>query len=248
MFLISWIVLITPLGCKKMDDVDNGNNKENKATFSILGDSISTMEGLNPEGYPVFYSTSLPSYGISSPWWEQFSKLTSWMLLSNSSYAGSTISRCFLKEQTCFSSSERISALSLNGCPDYIFVFGGTNDWSRSVAFEGKDPYDSTSFVGGYRYLVRKLKTTYPSSQILCLSILPRESGIDKTNSKSWTISDANMKISSICLDLSCRFVDLHDCGMLNKTDDYTFDGLHPNAQGMKLIAQCIVDQLADIL
>lgn len=32
------------------------NNKYDKKRFSILGDSISTLEGYHPEGYKVFYS------------------------------------------------------------------------------------------------------------------------------------------------------------------------------------------------
>ncbi len=242
---VFWLFFVICEGCNDLESVYD--NEKTPVTFSIIGDSISTLQGYNPEGYPVFYSERSPSFYINSPWWQQFSESSSWHLLTNSSYSGSTVSKYSVVESSWFFSTARLADLSKNGLPDYIFIFGGTNDWARSVVFEGREPFDSTSFVGAYRYLVQKLQKTYPSTKIICLSILPRDTGIIEANKARWTINDANTMISSICSDYSCRFVDLTNCGLLNNTNRFTYDGLHPNASGMTLISQCIVKQLNDL-
>ena len=230
-------------GCnKEVVDEDESNVI---ITFSVLGDSISSMAGTSPEGYPVYYSESRPSFFATSPWWYQFSDMSGWSFLSNSSYAGSTISKYAKAEASSFFSTERLSLLSQKGAPDYVMILGGTNDWSRSVVFKSVDPCDSTTFVGAYRYLILKLRKMYPSTSIVCLSIIPRDSGIDKKNKESWSIRDANEEISSICYEMACTYIDVTDCGLSNDIDRYTYDGLHPNAQGMQLIAQSLASQLS---
>ena len=50
-----------------------GANKYSGKYFSILGDSISTLDGYNPEGHLVFYAKDIcrqiQIQGIKDTWW-----------------------------------------------------------------------------------------------------------------------------------------------------------------------------------
>ena len=63
---------------------------------SILGDSISTYSGFNPEGYAVFYDEEMPlRNGLNSvydTWWAKDNQELNAFLRVNNSYSGSMVS------------------------------------------------------------------------------------------------------------------------------------------------------------
>lgn len=124
---------------------NKGATKYSGKNFSILGDSISTLKGYNPEGYSVFYEGSNCEKsgvnGIEDTWWGQVINYFGGELLVNNSWSGSQVAKVpnqfGLFPSGC--SDERTNGLHKDGkYPDVIIVYIGTNDWARAVQPEIK--------------------------------------------------------------------------------------------------------------
>ena len=208
--------------------------------FSVLGNSISTYQGYIPEGYDCHYNPSNLKAGDT--WWMQFAEISGIPLNSNASWSGSTVSSARKKADSWFFSDRRINDLSRHGTPKYIIVLGGTNDWGCDKCDLGTS-YSTKSyknFSGAYSLLVSKLKAKYPYTDIICCSILPRKQGFFTPNAKGWTIHDGDSCIREIAALYGAKFIDMSDCGIDQPITDYTTDGVHPNAAGMKLVSDCL--------
>ena len=81
--------------------------------FSVLGDSISTLAGYNPEGFAVFYDEAHKAQaGIGSPadtWWGRVIDRFGGTLLKNGSWSGSMVAGAGCPAAW---SPERIAALA----------------------------------------------------------------------------------------------------------------------------------------
>ena len=73
------------------------NNKYYGKQFSILGDSISTLEGYNPPGYNVFYKgdkcEQAKIFEMSDTWWGKVIDYFGGVLLVNNSWSGSRVAQ-----------------------------------------------------------------------------------------------------------------------------------------------------------
>ena len=100
---------------------------------SILGDSYSTFQGCNPEGYAPFYPDANNDVKeVEQTWWSLFIKAKGYELDQNNSWGGTTICGTGYFQRDVFN-SYFISRVDMLGDPDIILVFGGTNDaWARS--------------------------------------------------------------------------------------------------------------------
>ena len=103
---------------------------------SVLGDSISTLKGWNPEGFAVFYEDGRDELaGLQGPqdtWWGKVISYLNGTLLVNGSWSGSMVQG---QGYPAAWSPERIAALSCDGiAPDDILVFLGTNDYGWATA------------------------------------------------------------------------------------------------------------------
>lgn len=219
-----------------------------KWTFAVLGNSISTYQGTMPNGYPYYYSQALMNK--EDMWWSILEINTNSIMLANSSWSGATVSfRHNVDTCSFFYSDTRILSLSRNGIPDAIIVLGGTNDWNRNVLLGSqKDEGNVNTLFGAYLLMVRKLINKYPQSKIFLCSILPRKQGHDIKNSSGWTIREGNELIRTIANKLNVYFLDLDECGLATDIASYTFDGLHPNKTGMRLIADNMTIEVATIM
>ena len=81
-------------------------------SFSILGDSISTFDGCNPDGFTVYYQGErCEQTGVTSSadtWWSQVIERLGGRLLANSSFSGSLVEGAGFPAGN---SQERIDAL-----------------------------------------------------------------------------------------------------------------------------------------
>lgn len=107
-------------------------------SFSILGDSISTFDGCNPDGFAVYYQGErCEQTGVTSSadtWWSQVIERLGGRLLANSSFSGSLVEGAGFPAGN---SQERIDALAEDGVqPDVVIVFMGINDygWGGATA------------------------------------------------------------------------------------------------------------------
>jgi hypothetical protein len=114
----------------------------NLGNVLIMGDSYSTFEGYNPEGYRHYYApvprpdTNTDVVKVEHTWWHPLLAKTNANLILNNSWSGSTIGYTGYNgddnSQTC-SFIYRLRQLIAEGFfeknkIDTVLVFGGTND------------------------------------------------------------------------------------------------------------------------
>ncbi len=171
-----------------------------KRLFSILGNSISTFEGCNPEGFRVFYeSERLEATGVLAPqdtWWAQVVDALDGELLANGSYSGSMVEGAGFPAGN---SAERIATLARDGqTPDVVLVFIGINDYGwggadaqaagRGSAMPvcldaaalgeerepGLAPADAAErFGAAYEAMLARMRAAYPRAEIWCCTLCP---------------------------------------------------------------------------
>lgn len=148
------------------------------STFSILGDSYSTFEGFIPKEYSCYYPN--PERGdhvlsVQDTWWYKLSKQRKMQLLVNDSYSGSTV--CTQVRNNQPASASFVARVHHSFCnndmqPDYIFVFGGTNDsWlgrkTGQVQFENWSEEDLAFVLPAFCYVLSQLSGTYKKAKLV---------------------------------------------------------------------------------
>jgi len=111
--------------------------KENQNIF-IMGDSYSTYQGYNPEGYLVYYSDERKDApivrGVEKTWWHRLAQETGVCIKLNDSCSGSTV--CNTVRAVLPLSSSFVNRMDKYIAEDYfaknnidkLLIFGGTND------------------------------------------------------------------------------------------------------------------------
>ena len=216
-------------------------------TFSVLGNSISTYSGYIPSGYANYYTPS--RLLVEDTWWMLLSAREEFELASNASWSGSAVINGGNKSpKSYFTDEGRLKALSSNGVPNIILILGGTNDWGDNTGYLGDYPigenFDLKTFRGAYSYLVFQLKKMYPETSIICCSIIPRKQSRTQMNRYGMTQMEIDESIAYIANVYNVYFVDMSVCGLEKNIGGLTFDGLHPNKAGMKIIADYLYEKL----
>ncbi len=215
--------------------------------FSILGDSISTLNGYNPIDYNVFYKDlNCKKFGvseISDTWWGKVINYFDGDLLVNNSWSGSRVTR-LPNEEALFPSGcsdERTSNLHMNSIkPDVIFVNLGINDWANGVKVYSDEtrlliPYYTDCFSEAYELMIQKLKDNYPNSEIWCFTLA--ETVISKMPDFKFPHSYNGIDIQKYNVEI-CRIANEYRCKIVHlKTPYDSIDGIHPNEAGMNTIA-----------
>lgn len=220
-----------------------------KTKFSILGDSISTLEGYSVPYYAAYYAGERKSacnvYIPEDTWWGQVIERLGGELLVNNSFSSSTV--CCLTEyeiQSYACSDERTSSLDKNGIvPDVIMIFTGTNDWGHGIAPSADAGTDPKALVFGdsYTEMLKKLQKNYPDAELWCFTI-PVSMQSLRTNTYSkrhfkYPVSEYCRQIRACARECGCRLIDI--AGVINEFS--TVDGFHPNKKGMKTIFDAVM-------
>ena len=224
---------------------------------SILGDSISTLEGYNPQGYNLFYTLD-DSHGTGvtaaeNTWWGAVISYLGASLLVNDSWSGSRITKLPLQRELFPSgcSDERTGGLHRGSeQPDLILVYLGTNDWGFGVPLTPKNLYefetpDEYVFSIACPEMFRKLRDCYPRAEICCIPIT-RSRISSKPDfvypEQLFGVSPErfNAEIRRSAEEYGCRFLDLN--GYHVPYD--SIDGSHPNVSGMRTIAALVLRAL----
>lgn len=217
--------------------------------FSILGDSISTLDGYNPPENAVFYDWGNKRLsGVYTPedtWWGMVIDALGGKLLVNDSWSGSLVCRhpeCEIESYGC--SDSRTASLGSGGqTPDVVMVLMGLNDfgWAmRPTPAAGESGL--TVFSVAYGTMLAKIKTNYPDAEVWCLT-LPRSTWSQHPEVEiplirgGWHQEDYCRAIYSCARKAGCRVVDVF---LPNQPYD-TMDGYHPTAEGMKTIAESVL-------
>ena len=227
------------------------NNKVSTKKISILGDSISTLKGVNPQGYKVFFTEeNCARAGIKSKedtWWGQVIDYFGGELLVNNSWSGSRVTK-LPDSDTDFPSAcsdERTSGLHFDKyMPDEIIVFLGVNDWCFG-AKQGDVIDDKEYFETAYRYMLSRLKYNYPKARIWCCTICStymscNSSFVFPEVFQGNDINYYNGVITKVATQMDVNVVDLYSYHIPYDT----IDGTHPNKNGMSTIAQLVIKEM----
>ena len=211
----------------------------NNLNISILGDSISTYNNWNPEGYTPWYSDdgnyneSNDISDVKQTWWYKIINELKATLLINSSYSGTTIcntgyngndssEHSFITRMKNDIGEKKV----LQSKPNLIFVFGGTNDtWAGSP-------------VGNLKYnnwTDEDLKSTLPA---FCYMI----DYLQKWNPGCRIINIINVSVSEEIkqgMITACEYYSIENIVLEN----ISLAGGHPNQEGMTQIKEQIIQK-----
>ncbi len=216
--------------------------------FSIMGDSISALEGFIPAGYAHYYGREMEFLtGIHSwkdMWWGQVLCHFGGRLLVNNAWSGSYVTKaesCQVLSYGC--SDARCGALAADGVtPDHIFVFIGSNDRGACFPLSSKDKTDLRVIENAYGLMLDKIKRNYPLAQIWCFTLLKTTCSLEPefvfpNRQQGYPMEDYGELISKAARQRECHVIDLFHCEGLCDT----VDRLHPNYAGMQWIAKNVI-------
>ena len=207
---------------------------------SIMGDSISTYKGFNPQGYSVFYDDSNSfrngMASVHDTWWAKVIQFLHAYICVNNSFSGSTVNGENFPSANC---DERTSLLHTDLYrPDWILIYIGFNDFGNGIKITSNQS-DGAAFFESYCNMLRKIKKNYPQSRIVCGTLMEgflRDYG-------SWVFPHKLAGISiyeynaAIKIAAKLSGVELADLASLNLRYE-TLDGTHPTKAGHDTIAQ----------
>ena len=137
-------------------------------------------------------------------------------------------------------------AVVMDKIADYVFVFGGTNDFGHGNAEIGKkgdtDPY---TFYGGMENLTNYLLSTYGKEKVCFL--LPLRRAVEE-RADGRTLLDYVEVIKEVLIEKGIDYLDFYDNGLpkpiSTQPDEYFADGLHPNDAGHDWVAEQVANYL----
>ena len=220
-----------------MADVEAEVTKHFPYRVGIMGDSISTFEGIIPSDHRPYY-TNPPASGCDVDSWQK----TYWGQLItnywhceldvNTSWSGSSVADG--KEGSVRTPFVDHSRLDLFKNPDVIILFGGTNDASASNGiglgeFNYDTPLDKMNttkrFRDAYIYVIRYLQEKHPGVIIICII------GTHVTG-------EYGNSVETIAKHFGLPYVDFR-----GDTKVTIYSGSHPNAAGHAHKAQRIYEE-----
>ena len=152
--------------------------------IAILGDSYSTYAGYIPEDYLYWYAPGGNALdndvaSVEDTWWKILCNRMNLDLCCNCSYSGSTV--CYTGypgydgKKTSFVYRMKREFGNLRNqhiAPDYIFVFGGTNDfWNQSpvgeINYNPLSEDELKNFAPAFCCVMEYMKHNFPKSRLM---------------------------------------------------------------------------------
>ena len=231
---------MTCSGCYYWDGTTTSPTSVFPKRLAIIGDSISTFEGIIPASHKAYY-TNPPASDCDVTDWTQ----TYWGRLINdywhstldvnTSWSGSSVASGKAgATRTPFVDESRLSLLTN---PDCVILFGGTNDALASNEIGlGEFCYDTAladinhykRFRDAYIYVIKYIQNKFPSAKIICII------GTDVTG-------DYGDSVEAIAQHYNLPCVDFRGEGVAGKVTIYK--GSHPDAAGHAYKAQKIYNE-----
>ena len=210
---------------------------------------------------------------LEDTWWQRTIDTIGATLLVNNSWSGSYIKDTSTNTRpTAGAYLTRATELhddtgaNAGQEPDIILVYMGTNDYYKYYANVGDvsalDPaslaaqidnpsYAPSSLMEAYALMLLRMQAAYEDAEIYCLNVL--ESSLSDTAS----LTVFNGMLRSVAQALDVIYVDICENSGIRAGDTYetfvpsddgdgTKNSLHPNAQGMERIADCVIDAILE--
>ena len=221
--------------------------------FSILGDSVSTLAGYNPPENAVFYDWENKRlagiYAVEDTWWGSVIDALGGKLLRNESWSGSLVCKhpnCEIASYGC-SDARTVSLGVGNIAPDVVMILMGLNDfgWAMRPRPAAGEQGDLAVFSVAYRTMLERIRCHYPQAEIWCLTLPVSTNRRDPSFEPpmirgGWHLLDYCGVIRTCANEMGCRLLDI--CRLDQPYD--TIDGYHPTADGMKTIANAVLEEL----
>lgn len=228
------------------------NNPYEGKWFSVIGDSISTLEGYVPDDYPVYYvgETALLN-GVLTPedtWWGRIISHLGGRLLCNNSWSGSMASQLpgfdFLFPSGC--SDERTGALgTLENTPDVIMLYLGINDYFSALPLQSEVPGDLHAFEQAYPCIIEKLRKNYPNAEIWCITLCIASVKNDSEFIFALSVNDQGIDEFNDIIRNAAKTFDCRVADTFKYSIPYdSLDGLHPTKAGMETFSNLILKEI----
>lgn len=204
--------------------------------LSILGDSISTYKGVSNDATanstliynPYYYRDPLP---LDKTYWRLVMEQFGLTLCVNNSWSGGNLSG----RDNPDSGVNRANELARDDgtAPDIIIVFMGINDLGRRV--------DISVFSADYEHTLMTIRGRYPNAIVCCVNIPDRDISMKKRTEAFNDIIASAAKAAGESFFIADLFHSRlnNDCYYTN-----TLDGLHPDEDGMRMIAEVVIDAI----
>ena len=216
-----WVLLACALGA----------SAQSAKSVSILGDSYSTFQGyVQPDTNVVWYWDSHDAqntdvHSVGETWWHQFIRKNGHRLCMNNSFSGSTVCNSGYKRNNPdfadYSDRSFVTRMTNLGCPDIIFIFGGTNDaWAGSpigeYKYAGWTKEDLFSFRPAMAKMLDFMKNRYLNVELYFIL----NDGLQ---------DEINESVKTICGHYQVPCIVLKDIDKING---------HPSIKGMNQICE----------
>lgn len=208
--------------------------------ISILGDSVSTYMGVSNDAQAnstisynhCFYDEPFP---LEKTYWYLVMKEFGMELCVNNSWSGGNLSGQHIPA----AGVNRANYLARNDGtePDFIIVFMGLNDLGRGV--------DVQVFETDYKKALDTIKANTPNAYVCCINMPDRDPYFKE---RTILFNEAIMRAALEC-GKKVFVADLFNSKMNN--DDFynnTVDGLHPDEDGMRMIAEVVSEAIKNNL
>ena len=200
------------------------------ASFGVLGDSYSTFKDHIPEGNRCYYPNTErvdDVLAVEQTWWHQLMIRNDMQLVINDSYSGATV--CTDHSLPVISAYTERAKRSFSGetQPDYIFVFGGTNDsWTNKtlgqVQYGDWEEADLKRVLPAFCFVLDHISKHNPKSTAVAII----NTGLNPEMHKGFVAAAEHYGVVAVCLE------------NIDKQHG------HPSALGMSQIAQQIEEAL----
>ena len=223
--------------------------------FSVLGDSVSTLESYNPPDHSVFYKGDVCSrtgvYTMADTWWGQVIDFFGGELLVNDSWSGSRVTKLPGQHELFPSgcSDQRTSHLHMRGVrPDVILVYLGTNDWANAVRpMEDGGVTDEwySVFETAYRRMLQKLRANYPDAELWCCTLCSTYMSTDPAFVFPESVGGISIEVYNDIIRRTAvleggRLIDLYAYHLPYDA----IDGSHPTKTGMERLAKLVLREM----
>lgn len=239
--------------------------------FSILGDSISTLQGFVPAGWRVHYEGEASVPGVGAPqdtWWGKVIEHFGGHLVANSSYSGSVVEGFGFPAGV---SDERLAALAGDdgSSPDVVLVFMGINDYGwgggRNQVMGGSlsasaspdqlgGPCEVERVVGAralerfeaaYARVLDGVRSRFPSATTWCLTLCPGHTDAPELSCYKYSIKGIELEEYNGAIRRAAKSAGalVADIAAYGVAYD-AVDACHPSALGMVQIADMAVAQM----
>ncbi|MBQ9807108.1 MAG: SGNH/GDSL hydrolase family protein [Clostridia bacterium] len=200
--------------------------------LSILGDSVSTYKGVSDDASanstllynPSHYKGQIP---LEKTYWRLLMASFGLELCVNNAWSGGTLSG----RDNPDAGVNRANRLSRDDgtTPDIIIVFMGINDLGRRV--------DASLFASDYERTLATIKEKYPNAEVCCVNLPDRDPVMKQRTEIFNGIIESAVKAAGERFFVADLFHSKlnNDCYYNN-----TLDGLHPDEDGMRMIAEVI--------